>query len=49
MSRSEPLSAAALRATVVGWSGPQMNTKAFAKRPMAAWSIAFSSIEIDAQ
>ena len=31
MSRSKPLSAAVCRATVVGWSGPQMKTKALAK------------------
>ena len=38
MSRSEPLSDAAWRATVVGLSGPQINAKAFAKRPIASRS-----------
>jgi hypothetical protein len=44
MSRSEPLSAAALRATAVELSAPQMKANALAKRPMADRSIAVSSI-----
>jgi hypothetical protein len=45
MSRSEPLSAAAFRATVVGWSAPQMKARAFASRPIASRSIDISDIQ----
>ena len=44
MSLSVPLSAATFSATVVGWAGPQMKLSAFASRPIAALSIAVSSI-----
>jgi hypothetical protein len=43
-SSYEPVSAAFCRATVAGWSGPQMKANAFAKRPMAARSIFVSFI-----
>jgi hypothetical protein len=42
---SEPVSTATLKATVVGWSAPQIKTKAFARRSMAARSIVAFSIQ----
>ena len=44
MSLTVPVSEASCSATVVGWSEPHMKVSAVAKRPMAARSIALSSI-----